>query len=148
MPRDLQRIGANAFFDCKKLKNVLFPGDNTEIGDYAFGFYQAVSEYGDNYIEKDSDFFMSGKDGSAAQQYAQEHAIPFTVLDSTVISGDVDGNGEINTADVLMIQKHLSKIIELNEEQKAAADTDGNGKIEMNDVLQIQKFLAKIIDVL
>ncbi len=82
-----------------------------------------------------------GYQDSEAERYAIDNGFFFETP-----HGDIDGEGTISIADVLMVQKHLSKVIDLTKEQLKAADTDENGKITLNDVLIIQKYIAKIID--
>ncbi len=63
----------------------------------------------------------------------------------TSVLGDVNGDDKVDTSDATDIQKHVAKLIELNDEQKAVADTNGDGKIDTIDATQIQKYVAKLI---
>ena len=144
LPYGLKKIGYNAFLNCESLKNIIIPKNVSEIEGYALGF---VSDL-EGVLYHVNDFTISGYEGSAAQQYAEGNELAFTPIDYKLKTGDIDGDGSITTADVLELQKHLSKVIELTEEQVTAADTDGNGKLEINDVLRIQLYLAKKIAVL
>lgn len=60
--------------------------------------------------------------------------------------GDVDNNGKIDLTDVLMVQKHLAKVIELTDTQRKAADVTKDGIVAIDDVLRIQMKLAHIIE--
>lgn len=54
--------------------------------------------------------------------------------------GDIDGNGKVEIADALLIFKHKSGEIILDENALLAADTDKNGKVEIADALRIFKY--------
>ena len=60
--------------------------------------------------------------------------------------GDLNGDGVVNVADVLIVQQYLARMIELTDAQKLAADVDLSGDIKVADVLEMQKLIAKIID--
>lgn len=54
--------------------------------------------------------------------------------------GDISGDGNSSSEDALMILQHTVGMIDLTDEQKAAADIDGNGSIDSNDALQILQY--------
>ncbi|HAS78979.1 MAG TPA: hypothetical protein DCS38_04620 [Ruminococcus sp.] len=54
--------------------------------------------------------------------------------------GDLSGDGNSSSEDALMILQHTVGMIDLTDEQKAAADIDGNGSIDSNDALQILQY--------
>lgn len=62
----------------------------------------------------------------------------------TNVTGDADYNGKLNIADATAIQKHLAKIIKLEDYKLKNADFNNDGKVNINDVTAIQKYLAKI----
>lgn len=55
--------------------------------------------------------------------------------------GDVNDDGIIDEEDFYLIQKHVSNIITLTEEQKLRADVNEDGEISMSDGLAIQKYI-------
>ena len=56
--------------------------------------------------------------------------------------GDTTGNGKVDSADLLAIQRHLlGKTIIVNQYQLKAADTTGNGKVDSADLLAVQREL-------
>lgn len=65
-----------------------------------------------------------------------------TASTKTVILGDVNQNGVVSVADVLMIQNYLAGKITFTGEEKIAADFNKDGKIGTADVLAIQNHIA------
>ena len=57
-----------------------------------------------------------------------------------VVKGDIDGNGEIDSTDYLMIKSMFLRKISLKDEGVLAADTDGNGKINSADYLRMKQY--------
>lgn len=67
---------------------------------------------------------------------------------TVAVLGDVNGDGEVDTADLLAIQKQLLKISNINEETKIiAADINKDLKIDTADLLAVQKKLLKISEI-
>lgn len=60
----------------------------------------------------------------------------------TVILGDVNQNGIVSVADVLMIQNYLAGKTTFSAEQKIAADFNKDGAIGTADVLAVQNAIA------
>lgn len=59
--------------------------------------------------------------------------------------GDVNCDGKINVKDATSIQKHLAKLISLNDVELLYADTTHDNKVSISDATNIQKYVAKII---
>ncbi|MCH5298754.1 MAG: hypothetical protein J1E96_03235, partial [Ruminococcus sp.] len=75
-----------------------------------------------------------------------EFAINISTDDETsVLIGDVNGDGVINIIDVTAIQKYKVQMITLNDEQLKVADVNGDGVVNINDATRIQKYLVHII---
>ena len=53
------------------------------------------------------------------------------------ITGDVNGDGQVDREDAEMIMGHLSGDAVLNEEQTNRADVDGDGKITYLDAMAV-----------
>lgn len=66
-------------------------------------------------------------------------------VDGTVIGrmGDINDDKKINIKDSTLIQKHLVKLISLNEKFKALCDVDNNQKLNIRDATTLQKYIAK-----
>ncbi len=59
--------------------------------------------------------------------------------------GDVNNDGVISQADVELIQKNITGIVEFDTYQKIAADVDASGQVTISDAILIQKLLSGII---
>ena len=65
-------------------------------------------------------------------------------LNSLVLIGDADGDGEVTSVDVTFIQRYLAHLDVPEGFNEAAADVDGDGEITSVDVTFIQRYLAFI----
>ncbi|MBR3953128.1 MAG: carbohydrate-binding domain-containing protein [Oscillospiraceae bacterium] len=70
----------------------------------------------------------------------------FKAVKKTGILGDVDQNGKVNVLDANLVRRYAAKLVDLTEEQLAAADVDGNGKVNVLDANLIRRYAAKLID--
>ena len=61
--------------------------------------------------------------------------------------GGADLNGKINIKDATTIQKHIAKIIELDEKALVCSDVNADNKVNIKDATAIQKFIAQIEDI-
>lgn len=57
--------------------------------------------------------------------------------------GDTNLDDHINILDVTAIQRHLSELEPLTDEQLAVADTNGDGEVTIEDATHLQKYLAE-----
>lgn len=73
-------------------------------------------------------------------EFVDEYERP--LLDVTaVVNGDLTGSGEINSADLLKMRRHLISGEELDGAFLEAADVIANDKIDSTDLLQMRKHL-------
>lgn len=64
------------------------------------------------------------------------------------VLGDINGDGKVDTADLLAIQKHLLKIATIQgSASTSAADINNDSKIDTADLLAIQKKLLNISNI-
>ena len=61
---------------------------------------------------------------------------------SIVVRGDTNGDGKINSADALAIQKHIVESRELKNSYLDAADINRDGRVNSLDVLYVQKHIV------
>ena len=65
--------------------------------------------------------------------------------ESSVTLGDVNGDGTIDAADAVMIQRYDSGLTTLTDEQLAAADVNADGLVDAADAVKIQRYDAGLI---
>ena len=61
------------------------------------------------------------------------------------IIGDVNGDGSVTVLDATTLQKYISGLVSLSNEQLALADTNGDGSITVLDATAIQKYIAGLV---
>ena len=64
-------------------------------------------------------------------------------IDSYVLLGDVDGDGQVTIVDATWIQRYLA-FFTLDFFDEAAADVDGDGDVSILDATWIQRYLAEM----
>ena len=70
-----------------------------------------------------------------------------TLCASNQVTGDVNGSGKVEVADVLYLQKYLAKVVPMNSSQIIVADFVGGNKagtITTENVIMMQKHLAGV----
>ena len=85
---------------------------------------------------------IRGKNGSAAQRYAEENSIEFVGTGTQYQLGDVNLDGVISVTDATDILKYNVDLITFTDEQKALADFDQNGTINVSDASEIQRAIV------
>ena len=87
---------------------------------------------------------LAPDDDSVTGAYFALRSAYNTLCKSHQVAGDIDGNGYVEVADVLYLQKYLAKIVTINSSQLfvAAVSPFTIGKVTTEDVILIQKFLA------
>lgn len=83
-----------------------------------------------------------GKNGSAAQTYAENNSIKFVGTGSQYQLGDVNLDGKITVADATEILKANVDLVTLTDEQKKLADFDGNGVVNVIDASELQRAIV------
>ena len=63
---------------------------------------------------------------------------------TSVLLGDVNGDGKVNIKDATTIQKSAASLVTLTGKQSKAADVNGDDKVNVNDATVIQKYTAGI----
>ena len=130
----------NNILEIKVPRNYLgFTGDNV-----VFSF-----KWCDNNLNN-GDIMSLYTDGDAAPggrytfhfEGSMSYSNPSTVTPTpkTVIKGDVNGDGKINSLDYVLIRKHIMGT-KLKSEQQKYADFNGDGKITTTDYVLIRKLI-------
>ena len=63
-----------------------------------------------------------------------------------MIYGDANGDGAVNSLDLLRTQKHIVGMITLSDVQMIAADSNKDGNLNSVDLLRTQKYIVGMID--
>lgn len=64
---------------------------------------------------------------------------------SSIITGDANGDGEVDFADAIIVLKHDAGVSVLSGENLAAADTNEDGEVDFVDAIQILKYESGLI---
>jgi hypothetical protein len=132
LPSTITSIEENAFEDCKDLKDVysyITDLTNVSIEEGAFKLFRYTSNY--------SQRTLHVPNGTADAYQADNNWKPYfgtiVEMDPIVISGDINGDGEVNIADFNALAYML---LEVNAtiEDSPAADVNGDGKIDIDDI--------------
>jgi hypothetical protein len=65
------------------------------------------------------------------------------IIDNTYAKGDINQDGEVTNADLIMIARYLVGLVEFNDKQMEAADYDDNGTINNIDLVLIARALVQ-----
>ena len=101
IPEGTSSIGANAFEECSMLRFLTVPASVTEIDPDAFVRNEALTLR----VVKDS----------AAEAFAIEQGIPFCTIDPAVLTGDLDGDGKVDSADAQLALKAATESLAGND---------------------------------
>ncbi|NLM63065.1 MAG: hypothetical protein GX190_01945 [Mollicutes bacterium] len=120
--------GYNVKTTVSVIKNLV--GDQAEI----------IIRSANNTIKTDSSFISTGdiieiKNGSDSDQYTY------------AMFGDLNGDGQINSADLLRMRQHLLGINELTDVYLVASDLTGDGKIDSADLLRMRQHLLEVVKI-
>ncbi len=67
-------------------------------------------------------------------------AAHYGILTPTV-AGDLNGNGQLDARDLLLLRRYLFGLTDLTNEQKQAADVNGDGKVNAVDYIKARRTL-------
>ena len=63
-----------------------------------------------------------------------------------VLLGDVNGDGQVKSNDLLLLKKYLLGLAEESDIVKDNADINGDKDVKSNDLLQLKKYLLGLVD--
>lgn len=67
-------------------------------------------------------------------------------VNDEAIAGDINQDGYVNEYDYLLLQRYLSKLQELTDDQKKYANVDGNESIDANDLTALKVIINKRVN--
>lgn len=67
--------------------------------------------------------------------------ILWVTLPKAILMGDINNNGAVDETDLDLIHKHISKTIELTEDEKTRADMNQDGEINLLDLFDIHMII-------
>ena len=144
IPNSVTDIVYSAFQNCDSLAGVSVPKSVKSIGKHAIGYsgkYKTVeAEY--VYSKKDG-FSISGYSKTAAETYANDNEFTFISLGTATVSGDANGDGEINAKDRMMLTRHLAKWSGYENIDMTAADLNNDGAVNAKDRMILTRHIAK-----
>lgn len=85
---------------------------------------------------------------SAGQTGSESITVHITAPDGEPTRiGDVNGDGQVNVADALMILQHITGLLELNTHQQTAANVSGcsEGTVSVTDAILILRYVVGLI---
>ena len=169
IPDSVATIGITAFFECKNLESVTIPDNVMNIHCGAFCNCEnltsitilnpdceivydksTISNGWDININNINAYFngtIYGYENSTAQVYAEKCGYKFESLgiypENQTPTGDINGDGEFNVADAVMLNKYLlgGSCEELSEWQNA--DLCADGKLDSFDLCMMKKKLVE-----
>ncbi len=97
----------------------------------------ANADFGETVISVENKF--------AIRDFDTEEVVDFSVVSGTLnisnrIAGDVNGDGEVDSADLLRLHKYLAGYNVVIDE--SASNVNGDGEVDSADLLRLHKFLA------
>ena len=103
------------------------------------------------FAENPEIFLNGGKDYSdmtlCVEMYALIASNDITPTEPTpeVLTGDLNGDGKVNTADAVIVLKYAAEMVTLDDRQLLAGDTNHDGKVNTADAVLILKYAAEMI---
>lgn len=131
-------------FDSEKAIPAVYKYESPEIDDgFSWGF---IDDYRDDDRYITGDIVIHGYADSTARAYAEKYNRKFELIEEKLPSGDINGDGKLTVADVVVLQKWLltepgSELVNWEE-----ADLCKDGVINVYDLCLMKKELLNNID--
>lgn len=147
IPKSVTKIGQGAFYGCKRLQSVTIPSSVKVISNYAFGMCTSLSDFildtEGQPISLTWNTFMGVSLSSASLHVKRKYATLYedayiwnsfgSIVPSTMVLGDADGNEIVDNDDVRLLSDYL-----LNRDvdyiDTDAIDLDNSGSIDLADL--------------
>ena len=88
-----------------------------------------------------ADTVIHGFKGSTAEAYAKMYGVKFEEIDTSTVykNGDLNGDGALNVADLVMMSRFIKGMTSLDEAQTKSADLNGDGNVDIFDMVEFRK---------
>ncbi|MCM1132461.1 MAG: leucine-rich repeat protein [Ruminococcus flavefaciens] len=152
IPDSVTSIGGYAFRNCTSLTSITISNNVTSIGQYAFRDctnLKSVTIKNPECKIYDNEYTINigiiyGYENSTAQAYAEKYGYTFEVLDEApeIGTGDINGNGTTDVADLVLLNRHILAQITLTAQQCERADLCKDDRIDISDVIELRKLVT------
>lgn len=165
IPEQVTKLEEHIFAGCSGLKSIVIPVSVTEIDKAAFSQCSSLEEVTilnpncvlfddaeticNTLAEDGSPIFsgiISGYENSTAQAYAEKYGLLFNNLGKAPVweIGDVNLDGTVSMADVVMLQKYLLRKQPFTQQQGQFSDINEDNAVQVLDLILLkQKILKK-----
>ena len=88
-----------------------------------------------------ADTVIHGYAGSTAEAYAKMYGVKFEEINTSTAykNGDLNGDGALNVADLVMMSRFIKGMTSLDEAQTKSADLNGDGNVDIFDMVEFRK---------
>ncbi|MBQ1546728.1 MAG: leucine-rich repeat protein [Clostridia bacterium] len=152
LPSMLSSIEAYAFMNCRSLSEVNFSGELRSVGSCAFFCCESLSlavfsdstvSLGDNVFAGCSNITVICPKGSQTEIYAGENGLRYFTNDDTRKTGDADEDGEITSADALIVLRYSTGVQAISRKAARVCDIDSDGEITSADAMNILRMAVE-----
>ena len=161
IPDGVKSIGHSAFAECENLVSIVVPSSVEAI---EYGAFKACPELESiTFLNHECDIFddeytasnnfnhfygtIYGYENSTAQAYAEKYGRNFESLgkapEKETSTGDINGDGEFNVADVVLFQKYLLGMPDTTISDLKNADLCADGRLDTFDLCIMKKKLVE-----
>ena len=103
--------------------------------------------YTDHTCSRCGDGYRDGYTDPTGHSFENGVCISCGVADeNAVLSGDLDGDGAVTSADAVLLARYLVDLAELTDNQFRAADVDRDGAVTSADAVMVARYLVGVID--
>lgn len=149
IPKSIESIGTWAFGDCYQLTSVILPENVTNVDIVAFEnccnlksvtIYNPNCEIYEHQNTVPSDIIY-GYQNSTAESYAKKYGVTFIPIDNISIKGDINADGLLTVADMLLLKKWLLGVSNVTLTDLKTADVYEDGKLNVFDLCTMKQNL-------
>lgn len=130
----------------------LLEDDVFEADEIYFAEIAIVADVGYSFSDKVLNLTLNGGDdfdadysGYINEKVARIVTYRVEAVEEELPTGDLSGDGVINTADAVIVLKYSAEITQLADNQLAAGDTNHDGKVTTADAVMILRYAAGMI---